>query len=329
MLANAMRTGAATTMLLLLGALAGVGCDRPSDPESPATPVANGGPVEATSLLDRPLYAPLLTDAFRAEQEALLDRARADIRARPDDPDPLIWAGRRNAYLGRYRAAILIYTKGVERYPEDARFLRHRGHRYITTRRLDAAVRDLERAADMIRGRPDRVEPDGLPNERGIPTSTLNSNIWYHLGLARYLSGDFEGAREAYRECTQHARNADMLSATSHWRYMTLRRMGREDEARAVLEPIHDGMEIIENHDYHRLLLMYRGEREPEALLARAADDSGEVGFASTAYGIGNWYLYHGDEDRAMEIFERVVETDAWAAFGTIAAEAELARRRR
>lgn len=327
MLAIVMRCRATLTTLLLLGSLAGAGCGGSSDPRPPTTPVADGRSIEATSLLNRPLYAPVLTDAFRTEQEAFLDRARADIRARPDDPDPLIWAGRRNAYLGRYRAAILIYTKGVERHPEDARFLRHRGHRYITTRRFDAAVRDLERAAEMVRGRPDLVEPDGLPNERGIPTSTLNSNIWYHLGLARYLLGDFEGAAEAYRECTEHSRNADMLSATSHWRYMTLRRLGREDEARAVLKPIHDGMEIIENHDYHRLLLMYRGEREPEALLARAADDSGEVGFAATAYGIGNWYLYHGDEDRAVEIFERIVETDAWAAFGTIAAEAELARR--
>jgi tetratricopeptide (TPR) repeat protein len=329
MLASAMRCRATPMVLLLLGSLAGAGCDRPSNPESPAAPVANGRPVEATSLLNRPLYAPVLADAFRAEQEALLDQARADIRARPEDPDALIWAGRRNAYLGRYRAAILIYTKGVELHPEDARFLRHRGHRYITTRRLAAGVRDLERAAEMTRGRPDLVEPDGLPNERGIPTSTLNSNIWYHLGLARYLLGDFEGAREAYRECTQHSRNADMLSATSHWRYMTLRRLGLRDEARAVLEPIHDGLEIIENHDYHRLLLMYRGEREPETLLTRAEGESDKVGFASTAYGIGNWYLYNGDEDRAVEIFERIVETDAWAAFGYLAAEAELARRRR
>lgn len=329
MLAIVMRSRATPTRILLLVALAGTGCEGPSSPETPGTPVTDGRRVEATSLLNRPLYAPVLTDAFRAEQEALLEQARADIKARPDDPDALIWAGRRNAYLGRYRSAILIFTKGAELHPEDVRFLRHRGHRYITTRHLDAAVRDLERAAEMIRGRPDQVEPDGLPNERGIPTSTLNSNIWYHLGLARYLLADFEGAREAYRECTKYSRNADMLSATSHWHYMTLRRLGREDEARAVLEPIHDGMEIIENHDYHRLLLMYRGEREPETLLARAADTSDEVGFASTAYGIGNWYLYNGDEERAMEVFERIAETDAWAAFGYIAAEAELARRRK
>ena len=39
-----------------------------------------------------------------------------------------------------------------------------------------------------------KIEPDGQPNARNIPTSTLNSNIYYHLGLAQYLKGEFEAA---------------------------------------------------------------------------------------------------------------------------------------
>ena len=53
-----------------------------------------------------------------------------------------------------------------------------------------------------------------------------------------------------------HAPGTDLLVATSHWLYMTLRRLGRDDEARQVLKPIHADMYIIENHSYHRLLLM-------------------------------------------------------------------------
>ncbi len=192
-------------------------------------------------------------------------------------------------------------------------------------REFDQAIRDLERAAGLIAGLPDEVEPDGLPNERNIPTSTLGSNVWYHLGLVRYLEGDFEGARDAYRECLEFSKNPDMLVATSHWLYMTLRRLGRDDEAREVLEPIHAGMDLIENHDYHRLLLMYKGDREPEELLAEKRE-AGGVGLATTAYGVGNRYLYGGDLDRAVEVFRSIVETDTWAAFGAIAAEADLAR---
>ncbi|HEX9735460.1 MAG TPA: tetratricopeptide repeat protein, partial [Thermoanaerobaculia bacterium] len=119
----------------------------------------------------------------------------------------------------------------------------------------------------------------------------------YHLGLAHYLKEDFEQALAAYRECLAVSDNPDMLVATSHWLYMTLRRLGREAEAAKVLEPIYAGLEVIENHDYLRLLLMYRGEKTPEELLH--GDDG--VGAATLGYGVGNWYFYNGDVERALD----------------------------
>jgi hypothetical protein len=50
------------------------------------------------------------------------------------------------------------------------------------------------------------------------------------------------------------------------------------------------------------------------------------VQVATQGYGVANWYLYNGDEARAHEIFRRILQTANWAAFGYIAAEAELAR---
>jgi tetratricopeptide (TPR) repeat protein len=284
-------------------------------------------PAGVVSLLGIELPPPTLTDAFREQQEGLLAEARAALDEATDDPDALIWVGRRTAYLGRYAEAIEIYGRGIERHPDHAALYRHRGHRYISTRRLDLAIADLERAAELIEGTPDVVEPDGLPNERNIPTSTSHSNIWYHLGLARYLQGDLEGARAAYVECMKFSRNPDMLSATSHWLYMTLRRLGRDDDAQALLAPIHADMDVIENRDYHRLLLMYKGETTPEEI--RAAIDSAEdgVGSATIAYGLANWYHYNGETERADELFRGIVQGESWAAFGYIAAEAELARR--
>ena len=45
-------------------------------------------------------------------------------------------------------------------------------------------------------------------------------------------------------------------------------------------------------------------------------------------YGVGNWHFYNGQRDQAMAIFRRIVDEQPaqWAAFGYIAAEAELAR---
>lgn len=281
---------------------------------------------EALSLLGEELRAPELTDERRAELERQLAEARAAYERDPTDADAIIWLGRRTAYLGRYREAIAIFTEGIAKHPGDARMYRHRGHRFITVREFDAAIADLERAAALVRGKPDEVEPDGMPNAYGIPTSTLQSNIWYHLGLAYYLKGEFEAALEAFRACMEVATTPDMHVATADWLYMTLRRLGRDEEAAAVLEPITADMQILENHAYHRRLLMYKGELPPDSLLA--GDASETLQMATQGYGVGNWYLYNGDRERAREIFERVVSLGNWPAFGHIAAEAELARMR-
>lgn len=266
----------------------------------------------------------VMSEETRARHEQNLAAARAAFEANPDDAEAIIWLGRRTAYLGRYAEAIEIFTRGIDRHPRDARMYRHRGHRFITLRRFDHAIADLNKAAEIIRGRPDEVEPDGLPNARNIPTSTLQSNIWYHLGLAHYLKGDFEKALNAYRECLAVSKNPDGIVSTSHWLYMILRRLGRPAEAEQVLEPISVDMEIIENNAYHKLLLMYRGEVSPEEL--EAAQDPKTVDGTTILYGIGNWRLYSGEPERARPIFLRVTQGPQWAAFGYIAAETELQR---
>ena len=255
-----------------------------------------------------------------------LAEARRRYEAKPNDPGAIIWLGRRLAYLGRFREAIASYTEGIKKFPWDARFYRHRGHRYITLRRFDLAINDFEKATKLIKGKPDEVEPDGQPNVRNIPTSTLQFNIWYHLGLAYYLTGQNHRALNSYRDCLEVSKNPDALVATSHWLYMTLRRMNRPREAAKVLEPIREGLEIIENDGYYRLLLMYKGTVSPEDLLAETLKQAGSAGSNIILYGIVNWYLYNGPRHEALKIFRQMVAGDQWTSFGYIAAEADLNR---
>ncbi|MHC4064618.1 MAG: tetratricopeptide repeat protein, partial [Planctomycetota bacterium] len=266
-------------------------------------------------------------DGSSAEQEAKLAQARAALAEAPSDPERIIWVGRRLGYLWRMNEAIEVYSAGIEARPQCAPLYRHRGHRLISVRRFDQAVADLTRAAELIRSQPDKSELDGVPNARNIPLTTTAFNVWYHLGLARYLTGDFEGALSAYEETMKYAqRYDDNLVASSYWKYLTLRRLGRAEEAAALLEPITPQMEIIENHAYHRLLLFYRGLIKPDELLDPSS--AGSVDFATLGFGAGIRWLSDGATARAREMFERVVETDEWPAFGFIAAEVELVRLR-
>jgi tetratricopeptide (TPR) repeat protein len=280
---------------------------------------------EATSLFGKPLVSAPPSADTKARLDAALATAQADYDRDPNSADAAIWLGRRLAYLGRYRDAIDVFSRGIRQHPNEPRLYRHRGHRYITIRKFDLAIADLRKASQLVAGKADEIEPDGAPNAAGIPRSTLQSNIWYHLGLAQYLSGKFTDALASYREGMKASRvNDDMLVATSDWLYMTLRRLKRDAEARQILDPIAERMEILENGAYHARLLMYKGLRTPESVLQ--LDTADDVQIATQGYGVGNWYLVNGDRAKAREIFDRVVAGKAWTAFGFIAAEADLKR---
>lgn len=278
---------------------------------------------QGRSLLGKSLIPPELSPEVYADRMAKLRDARRIYEKDPSDAEAIIWLGRRTAYLGNYREAIEIYSRGIELHPTDARLYRHRGHRYLSVRELDLAISDLDFAASLIYETKDTVEPDGLPNKRNIPTSTLHTNIWYHLGLGLYLQGNFKEAVEAYSRCREASKNPDMLAATVNWLWHTLMRLGATDEARTVLDPINAEMEIIENESYRRLCLLYKGELAPEAL---SASDDDPLENATLGYGIANWYLVTGNPGQAETTWRKILEGSQWAAFGYIAAEADLAR---
>jgi len=324
-----MRARLAIPILISLPAL---GCGEPprveEDAREPSTLEVARLPegAEAFSLLGDTLYAPELPEAMARDRMARYDEAEEELAANPEDATALIWMGRRTAYLGRYRDAIDIYSYAIDLHPDDARLYRHRGHRYLTVRELDAAIADLRQAVELTRGQPDEVEPDGLPNARGVPTSTLQFNIWYHLGLAYYLKGDFQAAADAYANCAAVSVHPDGRVATAYWQVMTLRRLGRDAEADAVLAGITPDMDVIESGGYLDLLLLHKGQRSVEDLIGPAGSEA-TLESTTSGYGVGAWYLLQGNEAEARGIFLRVLSgRDQWAAFGYIAAEAEVAR---
>jgi tetratricopeptide (TPR) repeat protein len=288
---------------------------------------AQTGKPEATSLLGKPLHPAPISAEARKTLEENLKAAEAAYAKNPDDPDATIWLGRRVAYLGRYREAIDRFSAGIAKHPDDARMYRHRGHRYITVREFPRAIADFAKAAQLVEGKPDQIEPDGQPNARNTPTSTLNSNIYYHLALAHYVSGDVEKAAEAWRRCMAFSKNPDMQVATSYWYYLALSRLGKKTEAAALLAPITADMDIIENASYHKLLRMFKGELTPASLLATGAG----LDAVTTRYGIAAWHLANGRQDEGVKLLREIVDgyPQQWPAFGYVAAEADLARLRK
>lgn len=256
---------------------------------------------EAISLLGTKLFA-------QVDEKNEIAAAVEKLSADPKNIDLMIALGAAQAKVWRYRDAIETYTRAIAIAPTDARLYRHRGHRFISTRQFSKAVADLNRAVTL--------------NDRDY-------DIWYHLGLAHYLRFDFGQAEEAYRRClmaAEKAANDDSIVAVSDWLYMTYRRSGREEDAKRVLARITPEMKVKENKSYFDRLLFYKGlKKESELVDVEKATD---LEIATIGYGVGNWHFYNGNRARAEEYFQRIVSGKYWPAFGFIAAEAQLARRR-
>lgn len=256
---------------------------------------------EITSLLGIKFYA-------QNDEKGEVVAAEQKLAADPKNIDLLIALGRAQANVWRYRDAIATYTRGIESAPSNAMLYRHRGHRYLTTRQFDKAVTDLERAAKL--------------NDHDF-------DIWYHLGLAYYLQGKFDRAIKAYEQCRAVAEKDgkdDSIIAVSDWLYMTYRRAKKNDEAAKVLARITPTMNVKENKSYFDRLLFYKGlKTEADLINVEKATD---LEIATVGYGLGNWHFYNGNRTKAEEYFRKITTGKYWPAFGFIAAEVELARKK-
>jgi len=283
------------------------------------------GEPEAFSLFGEPLYrAPMRAEIYEA-QKARYDEAYENYVKDPEDADNIIWLGRRTAYLGRYREACAIFSIGAKKHPDDPRFPRHRGHRFITMRMFHRAIEDFERAEELMDSSANEIEPDGIPNDRNQPVSSLQTNVWYHLGLGYYLIGEYEKAERAYEKGIKAWDIPDNYASFANWYYQTLRFLGKDEEAKALIEKASSEMDLIENGMYLNLLLVFKGEMSVEEL-EKEMRSSGELGRVTLGYGIAAWYLINDEKEKAADLLKEIVSIKGWAGFGYIAAEAMYKR---
>lgn len=283
------------------------------------------------SWLEDPLAEPQAISLFGEELYAQPDTtgavARADsiLAELPDDVDLVIAAGRVRRNFWQYRQAMALYTHAIALAPNDWRPYRYRGHRHISTRNFEQAIVDLRRASDL---------------------APFNWDVSYHLGLALFLSGQFEDAANEYvrcleladdasaqaaqsddfRSCSENADDMESFVAMTEWAVRALRRSGQDEEAQQLLSSIDEDLPIEVNVAYYHDLLFYKGAKTADELLS--VGDEGPYRLETVGFGVANWYLVEGDTAKAVEIIEQIAEHPWWPGFGRLAAEVELARLR-
>lgn len=230
-------------------------------------------------------------------------RAQSAYAADTANVDLLIRLGIAQSGSRQFREAIQTFSRGIAIAPQNAMLYRWRGHRYLSVREHDRAEADFK---------------------RGLALDSANYGIWYHLGVLRFLRGDFAGAATAFTRAQPLAPDAGELAGATDWLWMSLARAGRRAEGDAMLRRRPDSLETT--NAYRQRLRLYRGEISPDSVVTPA--DTADVALATLSYGIGNWHLVRGDTVQARRWFERAVASGGWPAFGFMAAEADLRRLR-
>lgn len=228
-------------------------------------------------------------------------RAQRDLAAHPRDMQQYIALGTAQAGARQMQEAVQTFTRALAIWPDSAILWRWRGHRNLSVRNFDRAMADLT---------------------HGYAMDSTVYGILYHLGVLRFVRGDFNAAADAFRRAQPLAPDAAELAGSTDWLWMSLMRAGRASEASAMLARRPDSLQTTAA--YARRLKMYRGEITPAQLITPA--DTSDIDVATLQYGLGDWYMIHGDTAKARGAFERSVKSGGWPAFGFIASEEELKR---
>lgn len=245
---------------------------------------------------------------------AAVKNARAAVEKEPENAQLWMELGLAYANVNYYREAEECYSRAISIDPFDWRFYRHRAHRFISCNLFQDGAADFTIAT--------RLNPNDW-------------NCWYHLGLAFFLLEDYERALDAYKNCYSLNKTLDDLCACTDWYWMTLKRLGRDDEAQALIDKVEPwmGKDLgeMDGLGYFNRIMVYKGVNPPESLLPQSGDDNKALRIVTQGFGLANYYHIIGEEEKSAEMLKTVVSTAAascwYSAFGCLAAHVDIKRR--
>jgi tetratricopeptide (TPR) repeat protein len=267
---------------------------------------ANNAPVapqesRPMSLIGTPLRDPAWSAQTRANLETDLRIARAAMEIAPDREESYIWVGRRLAYLERFPEAIDVFTRGLNKFPDSYKLLRFRGRKLARSRQFTAALADYARGIELMKDIPDSYEPDGIPNARNQFLGSYRGNMHYYWGQTSWAIGDYEAVLHGMERSGQEplAQNPDHLLATKYWRYLALRKLGRDAEASAVIHDVPADLELLENFAYYDGVRFMQGRVSREELLVKADPVS--------LFAVAMDHHFGGEKQQAEALWETII----------------------
>ena len=232
------------------------------------------------------------------------------LAAYPDNAALWMEKGLALAEAALYRESEECYAHAISLEPFNGILYRHMAHRMLSQWRFEDARAGFTLASRLI--------PE-------------NWDVWYHLGLSHFLLRDYAKAAKAYQRCLELSEDVGEYIAVCDWYYMTLRRLGKDAEALAVLDYVPDEGYDGENLDYFERTRMYKGLLAPEEVLPEDLSKLDAIDVITRGFGVSNYYRMEGNAEKADQIVDAILEAgdtrECYFAFGYLAAMADKLER--
>ena len=249
-------------------------------------------------LRENQVSSPIRTNVELSESVKAVDEK---LKTNPTNADLWMERGLALADMTLFRESVEAFSKAISIDPLCGIYYRHRAHRHLSCWELEEARADFALAARLI--------PD-------------NWDVWYHYGLSSYLLGEYEKALNAYKVCYEMSKTDDKIVAITDWYWMTLKRLGLDDEAAKLLEPITTNMDYGENIAYFSRLMIYKGIDQPQERPLPDNKDTA-IQWVTFTYGLANYYSFIGEKEKSDRLLNQLLEMDKYNlyyAFGYLAA---------
>lgn len=216
------------------------------------------------------------------------------LKKDPMNPNLYREAGMELLKENRVDEAVELFSKGLVYNPFDAVMRFWRGRKYIGREDYGIAASDLKLAA--------AINPEDW-------------ECWYYLGVACYLNGMYEEAKQAHANSRERMLKYGVkaIPATCDWYWMICMKLGQPEEAQKVLENVYPGMET-EDGDYLARTLLYKGYYKPENFVEDrmreiANPERPRIYELMLSYGLANYLHYLGRDEEAIPLLKKLAES--------------------
>ncbi|MBK9271456.1 MAG: hypothetical protein IPM48_07650 [Saprospiraceae bacterium] len=268
------------------------------------------------------------SDSVIRMRESDIETARAAYLGKLADPKGYLQYGKAFLAHGNVENAIQIFGKGIEKFPEIPDLYLYSGEAMLIGRQLRPSIDQFWKAGQHMEKSTHPTGISGMSGSDSLAGMTLQYRNYLLMGLAFQMSKDFTSADKMFEVCGDFSSNTDLWIRSYYWQYECYNRSGRTQDVQNILSNISPTMQITSSsRAYLDAMLFYKGEKSEKDLvdLNTLPKTSAEAeDWLIRAYAVGVKHLLNKDQEKAIQVFKKMLATKYWNQLPYLAAEGEL-----